>query len=85
MPKTNEDYIVHPLTTSTLSKYDLVQHQNDYKIAEFKNYNSLYQKSVTPHIKSRKVHYLCGFPALCLLFELGVSFVSLNCICLSFV
>lgn len=41
IPKTIEDYIVHPLTTSTLSKYDLVQHQSNYKIAEFKNYNSL--------------------------------------------
>ena len=43
-----------------------------------------YQKGITPHIKSRKVRYLCAFPAFCLLFELGVFFVVLNCICLSF-
>ena len=41
IPKTIEDYIISPLTTSTLSKYDLVQYQDNYKIAEFKNYNSL--------------------------------------------
>lgn len=29
-----------------------------------------YQKGITPHIKSRKVRYLCAFPAFCLLFEL---------------
>ena len=29
-----------------------------------------YQKGITPHFKSRKVRCLCGFPALCLLFEL---------------
>ena len=44
-----------------------------------------YQKDITPHIKSRKVHCLCGFPAFCLLFELGVFFVFLNCICLIFI
>jgi hypothetical protein len=43
-----------------------------------------YQKGITPHIKSREVRCLCGFPAFCLLFELGVFFVVLNCICLSF-
>ena len=31
---------------------------------------SRYQKGITPHAKSRKVRCLCGFPALCLLFEL---------------
>lgn len=28
-----------------------------------------YQKGITPHLKSRKVLCLCGFPALCLLFK----------------
>ena len=32
-----------------------------------------YQKGITPHIKSRKVRCLCGFPAFCLLFELNRS------------
>lgn len=31
-----------------------------------------YQKGITPHLKSRKVLCLCGFPALCLLFELDL-------------
>ena len=31
-----------------------------------------YQKGITTHTKSRKVRYLCGFPALCLLFKLGL-------------
>ena len=43
-----------------------------------------YQKGITPQIKSRKVRCLCGFLAFCLLFELGVFFVALNYICLSF-
>ena len=30
-----------------------------------------YQKGITPHVKSRKVRCLCGFPAFCLLFELN--------------
>jgi len=30
------------------------------------------QKGITPRIKSRKVHCLCGFPAFCLLFELDL-------------
>ena len=34
--------------------------------------------------QNRKVRCLCGFPAFCLLFELGVFFVVLNCICLIF-
>lgn len=29
-----------------------------------------YQKGITLHTKSREVRCLCGFPALCLLFEL---------------
>lgn len=41
IPNTIENYIVKPLTTPTLSKYNLVQKQTNYKIAEFKNYNSL--------------------------------------------
>lgn len=35
-----------------------------------------YQKGITPHFKSRKVRCLCGFPALCLLFELFFQFVA---------
>ena len=30
-----------------------------------------YQKGITPQQKSRKVRYLCGFPAPCLLFKLA--------------
>ena len=30
-----------------------------------------YQKGITLHTKSREVRCLCGFPALCLLFELA--------------
>ena len=30
-----------------------------------------YQKGITPQQKSRKVRYLCGFPAPCLLFKLN--------------
>lgn len=41
IPNTIENYIVKPLTTPTLSKYNLVQKQTNYKIAEFKNYNGL--------------------------------------------
>ena len=36
------------------------------------------------YTKSRKVRCLCGFPALCVLFELGACFVVLNYIYLSF-
>lgn len=31
-----------------------------------------YQKGITPYTKSRKVRYLSGFPAPCLLFELNL-------------
>lgn len=41
IPQTIENYIVQPLTVPKLSKYHLVQKQSNYKIAEFKNYNSL--------------------------------------------
>lgn len=37
-----------------------------------------YQKGITLHTKSREVRCLCGFPALCLLFKLIMSQVSLN-------
>ena len=43
-----------------------------------------YQKGITPHIKSRKVHCLCGFPALRLLLELRLSIVVINYFCLIF-
>ena len=33
---------------------------------------------------SRETQCLCGLPAPCLLFELGVFFIVINCICLSF-
>ena len=39
-----------------------------YKILTTRSYR--YQKGITPHIKSRKVRCLCGFPAFCLLLEL---------------
>ena len=53
-------------------------------VSIYQNIPLRYQKGITPHLKSRKVRCLCGFPAFCLLFELGVSFVILNYICLSF-
>ena len=41
IPETIENYVVKPLTIAALQKYNLVAKRNDYKIAEFKNYNGL--------------------------------------------
>lgn len=41
IPQIINEYIVGPLTENELEKYDLVQDLDDYKFAEFKNYNSL--------------------------------------------
>lgn len=41
IPKAIDEYIVAPLSTDALKKYELVQKKSDYKFAEFRNYNSL--------------------------------------------
>ena len=40
------------------------------KMSQYSWFTVYYQKGITPHTKSRKVRYLCGFPAPCLLFDL---------------
>ena len=42
-------------------------------------------KNTTEHMISWETQCLCVFPALCLLFKLGVFFGIINYICLSFV
>lgn len=41
IPLAINEYIIKPLSSPILSKYDLIMRQDNYKIAEFKNYNSL--------------------------------------------
>lgn len=41
IPETIEKFIVEPLSSSELLKYNLILEREDYQIAEFKNYNSL--------------------------------------------
>ena len=41
IPKNIEDYIVKPLTEAGLVQYELVNMQDNYQVAQFKNYNSL--------------------------------------------
>ena len=41
IPSVIKEYIIKPLTEPRLGKYDLVQSLEDYKFAEFKNYNGL--------------------------------------------
>ncbi len=88
----NRTYIEQELfQKSTFSSIGEVLHKNPSTISKevkryYKTVTSNYYSylDITLHIKSRKVRYLCGFPAFCLLLELGVFFVAINCICLSF-
>ncbi len=41
IPKAIKDYIIDPLMVEKLEKYKLVGEMEDYKFAEFRNYNSL--------------------------------------------
>ncbi len=41
IPKNIKEYVINPLTTNDLVPYSLLLKQKNYKIAEFKNYNSL--------------------------------------------
>lgn len=41
IPDIIQNYIINPLTTPALKQYHLVFQQENYKIAEFENYNSL--------------------------------------------
>jgi len=41
IPKNMEEYVIKPLSTPALSSYELFLKLDDYKIAEFKNYNTL--------------------------------------------
>lgn len=41
IPKYMEEYVIKPLSSEVLSAYSLYLNLDDYKIAEFKNYNTL--------------------------------------------
>ncbi len=68
----NRTYIEQELLQkSTFSSINEVLHKDPYTISkEVKHYsktvtaNYYYYLDITLHIKSRKVRYLCGFPAL---------------------
>lgn len=41
IPKNMEEYVINPLSVQPLSSFELYLRLDDYKIAEFKNYNTL--------------------------------------------